>query len=68
MRHPSRDRLRALLVGGVVMLLVSLYQYRNPPVGIARIVSPMAKQLIGMLCILFAVLVFLSQFIPERGP
>ena len=52
-----------LIVAGAVMLLISVYQDRNPPVGIARIVSPRAKHLIGMLCLLFAFFVFVSQFV-----
>jgi len=55
-----------LVIAGSIMLLISVYQNRKPSIGIARIVSPRAKHLMGMLCLLFAFFVFLSQFVARQ--
>ena len=48
------------------MLVVSNRQRSNPQIGKVTIISHMAKHVIGLLLMFFAVLIFLSQFIGKK--
>jgi hypothetical protein len=56
----------AFCVVGALVLAVAHYQIKHHQIGKVRLISPTAKHVIGLLCIIIGVLIFAAQLILLR--
>ena len=56
----------ALCAAGTLTLAVAHYQVERREIGKVRLISPHAKHLLGLVCIVIGLLFFVGQFIHRR--
>jgi hypothetical protein len=66
MPSPQSAYAIALCTAGVFAVAVARYQIMTHQIGKVRLVSPRAKHLTGLVCILFGVLMLATQLMAHR--